>query len=259
MAEISRWFVVHTYSGYENKVATNIEKVVNNRKMQDLILEVNIPVETVVATVKKQITTVKVDKDGNSKNVTSFKLAAKEKNVTILSKDIDSYGVGTMVVGKADGSTVTLRVTGVSQEPNGEEITTVSYEREEEHKVFPGYVMVKTAVYENPETGEYEMTDDTWYVIRNTRGVTGFVGPESKPLPLSEKEVYEMGVEKRVTKLDYTVGDMVTIIDGAFEGIIGTVRELDVDKNAVSVEISLFGRATPVDLELDQVEKVEED
>ena len=139
MAEISRWFVIHTYSGYENKVATNIEKVVNNRKMQDLILEVNIPVETVVATVKKQITTVKVDKDGNSKAVTSFKLAAKEKNVTILSKEIDSYGVGTMVVGKADGSTVTLRVTGVSQEPNGEEITTVSYEREEEHKVFPGY------------------------------------------------------------------------------------------------------------------------
>ena len=119
--------------------------------------------------------------------------------------------------------------------------------------------MVKTAVFENPETGEYEMTDDTWYVIRNTRGVTGFVGPESKPIPLSEKEVYEMGVEKKITKLDYTVGDMVTIIDGAFEGIIGTVRELDVDNNAVCVEISLFGRATPVDLELDQVEKVEEE
>ena len=168
MAELSRWFVVHTYSGYENKVATNIEKVVENRKMHDLILDVNIPMETVTEV-----------KDEQKKEV--------------------------------------------------------------ERKVFPGYVMVKVAVFENEDTGELEMTDDTWYVIRNTRGVTGFVGPESKPIPLTEEEVYAMGVEKKVIKIDYEVGDMVTIIDGAFEGVVGV------------------GRETPVELELDQVEKTEQE
>ena len=170
-----RWYVAHTYSGYENKVKASIEKVVENRNLQHLIYDIRVPVETVI-------------------------------------------------------------------EKNGDK------EKEVELKVFPGYVLVKMT-----------MTDESWHAVRNIRGVTGFVGPESKPIPLSEKEVYEMGVEKKVTKLDYTVGDMVTIIDGAFEGIIGTVREIDVDNNAVCVEISLFGRATPVDLELDQVEKVEEE
>ena len=196
MAEISRWYVVHTYSGYENKVATNIEKIVDNRKMHDLILEVKVPTEIVVES-----------KEGKD----------KETGEKILVK------------------------------------------KEVERKIFPGYVMVKVAVFEDEETGDLEMTDDTWYVIRNTRGVTGFVGPESKPIPLSEAEVYAMGVEKKVIKIDYEVGDMVTIIDGAIEGIIGTVRELDVDNNVVCVVISMLGRETPVDLELDQVEKVEEE
>lgn len=196
MAEISKWYVVHTYSGYENKVATNIEKIVDNRKMHDLILEVKVPTEIVVEN--------KEAKD-------------KETGEKILVK------------------------------------------KEVERKIFPGYVMVKVAVFEDEETGDLEMTDDTWYVIRNTRGVTGFVGPESKPIPLTEAEVYAMGVEKKVVKIDYEVGDMVTIIDGAFEGIIGTVRELDVENNVVCVVISMLGRETPVDLELDQVEKVEED
>lgn len=196
MAEISKWYVVHTYSGYENKVATNIEKVVENRKMHDLILEVKVPTEIVVENKE-----------------------AKDKET-------------------------------------GERIIV---KKEVERKVFPGYVMVKVAVFEDEETGDLEMTDDTWYVIRNTRGVTGFVGPESKPIPLTEAEVYAMGVEKKVVKIDYEVGDMVTIIDGAFEGIIGTVHELDVDNNVVCVVISMLGRETPVDLELDQVEKVEED
>ncbi len=195
MAEISRWYVVHTYSGYENKVATNIEKIVDNRKMHDLILEVKVPTEIVVENKE-----------------------AKDKET-------------------------------------GEKIIV---KKEVERKIFPGYVMVKVAVFEDEETGDLEMTDDTWYVIRNTRGVTGFVGPESKPIPLTEAEVYAMGVEKKVVKIDYEVGDMVSIIDGAFEGIIGTVRELDVDNNVVCVVISMLGRETPVDLELDQVEKVEE-
>ncbi|MBQ8767439.1 MAG: transcription termination/antitermination factor NusG [Clostridia bacterium] len=195
MAEISKWYVVHTYSGYENKVATNIEKIVENRKMHDLILEVKVPTEIVVENKE-----------------------AKDKET-------------------------------------GERIIV---KKEVERKIFPGYVMVKVAVFEDEETGDLEMTDDTWYVIRNTRGVTGFVGPESKPIPLTEAEVYAMGVEKKVIKIDYEVGDMVTIIDGAFEGIIGSVRELDVDNNVVCVVISMLGRETPVDLELDQVEKVEE-
>ncbi len=196
MAEISKWYVVHTYSGYENKVATNIEKIVDNRKMHDLILEVKVPTEIVVENKE-----------------------AKDKET-------------------------------------GERIIV---KKEVERKIFPGYVMVKVAVFEDEETGDLEMTDDTWYVIRNTRGVTGFVGPESKPIPLTEAEVYAMGVEKKVVKIDYEVGDMVSIIDGAFEGIIGTVRELDVENNVVCVVISMLGRETPVDLELDQVEKVEED
>ena len=195
MAEISKWYVVHTYSGYENKVATNIEKIVENRKMHDLILEVKVPTEIVVE-----------------------------------SKDSEDKETGERVIVK----------------------------KEVERKIFPGYVMVKVAVFEDEETGDLEMTDDTWYVIRNTRGVTGFVGPESKPIPLTEAEVYAMGVEKKVVKIDYEVGDMVSIIDGAFEGIIGTVRELDVDNNTVCVVISMLGRETPVDLELDQVEKVED-
>ncbi len=195
MAEISKWYVVHTYSGYENKVATNIEKIVDNRKMHDLILEVKVPTEIVV----------------ENKEVKNKETGEKE----LVPKEI-------------------------------------------ERKIFPGYVMVKVAVFEDEETGDLEMTDDTWYVIRNTRGVTGFVGPESKPIPLTEAEVYAMGVEKKVIKVDYEVGDMVSIIDGAFEGIIGTVRELDVDNNTVCVVISMLGRETPVDLELDQVEKVED-
>lgn len=196
MSEISKWYVVHTYSGYENKVATNIEKVVENRKMHDLILEVKVPTEIVVENKE-----------------------AKDKET------------GEMVIVK----------------------------KEVERKIFPGYVMVKVTVFEDEETGDLEMTDDTWYVIRNTRGVTGFVGPESKPVPLTEAEVIAMGVEKKVIKIDYEVGDMVTIIDGAFEGVIGTVRDLDVDNNTVCVVISMLGRETPVDLELGQVEKVEED
>ena len=195
MAEISKWYVVHTYSGYENKVATNIEKIVENRKMHDLILEVKVPTEIVVENKE-----------------------AKDKET------------GEMVIVK----------------------------KEVERKIFPGYVMVKVAVFEDEETGDLEMTDDTWYVIRNTRGVTGFVGPESKPVPLTEAEIYAMGVEKKVVKIDYEVGDMVSIIDGAFEGVIGMVRELDVDNNSVCVVISMLGRETPVDLELDQVSKVED-
>ena len=168
----AKWYVVHTYSGYENKVATDLEKMVENRKLQDLIMDVKVPTETVVE--------IKDNK-----------------------------------------------------------------KREVERKIFPGYVLIKMIV-----------TDDSWYVVRNTRGVTGFVGPASKPVPLTDEEVAALGVEKRTVEVNYAVGDNVKIVDGPLEGFMGLVEELDVDKNQVRVRISMFGRETPVELELDQVEPI---
>ncbi len=183
MSAEARWYVVHTYSGYENKVAANIAKVVENRKMQDLILEVKIPTETV---------------------------------------------------------------------------TDIEKKKEVERKLFPGYVLVKVAVTPDKDNRP-KMTDDTWFVIRNTRGVTGFVGPESKPVPLTEEEVLRLGVEKRTVEVSYKVGDTVNIIDEIFDGFSGTVEELDIENNMVRVTVSaLFGKETVVELELDQVELAED-
>ena len=168
MAENAKWYVIHTYSGYENKVATNIEKVVENRALHDLIPEVRVPTETV--------TEIKDNK-----------------------------------------------------------------KRDVERKIFPGYVLVKMV-----------LTDDSWYVVRNTRGVTGFVGPSSKPIPLTDAEVEALGVEQRSIEVNYAVGDTVTIVDGPLEGFSGVVDELDLEKNKVKVVVSMFGRETPVELELDQ-------
>ncbi|MCI5728219.1 MAG: transcription termination/antitermination protein NusG [Clostridia bacterium] len=173
MADESRWYVVHTYSGYENKVASNLETTVQNRQLQDLIQEVRVPTETV--------TEVKDNK-----------------------------------------------------------------RRDVERKIFPGYVLVKMI-----------LTDESWYVVRNIRGCTGFVGPSSKPIPLSEEEVLRLGIEKREIKVSYQVGDSVQIIDGPLDGFVGTVDEMDLEKNMVRVTVSMFGRETPVELELDQVEPVE--
>ena len=183
MAEAAKWYVVHTYSGYENKVATDLEKMVENRKMQDLILDIKIPTETV--------TEVKEDKV-----------------------------------------------------------------REVERKIFPGYVMVKIATFLD-ENDMPRISDEAWLVVRGTRGATGFVGPEGKPVPLTEEEVYRLGVEKKVVEVKYEVGDTVNIIDEIFEGFSGTVEEIDLDNNKVKVTVSaLFGKETLVELELDQVEVV---
>ncbi len=170
MAEIPRWYVVHTYSGYENTVSATIMKAAENRKMQDMILEINIPVEKVV--------------DASS--------------------------------------------------PSG---------KVSEHKIFPGYILVKMI-----------MTDESWHLVRNVRGVTGFVGADGKPVPLTDEEILALGVEKREVVVGYSEGDSVKVIDGPLEGFLGTVEEIDVDKNRVKVVVSMFGRETPVDLELDQVE-----
>ena len=172
MSDEARWYVIHTYSGYENKVASNLMTTAENRGMQDMILDVKVPTETV--------TEIKDDKT-----------------------------------------------------------------KEVERKLYPGYVFVKM-IY----------TDETWYVVRNVRGCTGFVGPSSKPIPLTESEVYRMGVETRVVEVSYSVGDSVRIIDGPLEDFIGTVEELNTDKNYVRVVVSMFGRETPVELELNQAEPI---
>ena len=174
MAEAAKWYVVHTYSGYENTVKATIEKTVQSRQLQDQIQVIAIPMETVT-----EIT--------------------------------DS---------------------GVSK----------TYDR----KLYPGYVFVKM-VY----------SDDTWHVIRSVRGVAGFVGPSGNdPIPLTEDEVYEMGVEKRKIVVNYVVGDTVRILDGPLSSFTGTVESIEVEKNAVSVIVSMFGRETPVEFELDQVEVI---
>lgn len=172
MTEEAKWYVVHTYSGYENKVKANIEKIVENRKMQDFILDVVVPMEEQIEI-----------KDGKKK--------------------------------------ATLK------------------------KVFPGYVLVKMI-----------MSDDSWYVVRNTRGVTGFVGPGSKPVPLSEDEVRMMGVEQFETVVDYEVGDSVRVIEGPLESFIGNVEEISIDKKKVRVMVSMFGRETPVELDFIQIQKL---
>ena len=121
-------------------------------------------------------------------------------------------------------------------------------------KFFPGYVLVKMGVFYDTKSGEMKMTDEAWYVVRNTRGVTGFVGPESKPRPLSEKEVIAMGVEKHTVEVSYEVGDLVSVIGGPFDSFQGTVDMIDVDNDVVRVIISMMGRETPIELGLDQVE-----
>ena len=174
MADTAKWYVVHTYSGYENTVKATIEKTVESRGLQEQILAVSIPLETVTE----------------------------------------------------------ITESGVSK----------TYDR----KVYPGYVLVKM-VY----------SDDTWHVIRNVRGVTGFVGTSSNdPTPLTDDEVYEMGVEKREIVVNYAVGDTVRILDGPLSSFTGTVETIEVEKNAVSVIVSMFGRETPVEFELDQIEVI---
>lgn len=173
MAEAAKWYVVHTYSGYENTVKATIERTVESRGLQDVIHVVSIPMETVT----------EVTESGVSKTF--------------------------------------------------------------DRKVFPGYVLVKMI-----------MSDDSWYIIKNVRGVTGFVGSGTKPTPLTEEEVAQLGVEKREIVVNYGVGDTVKINEGPLTSFNGTVEAVDVDKNKVRVVVSMFGRETPVELELNQVEVV---
>ena len=176
MAEAAKWYVVHTYSGYENTVKATIEKTVESRSLQDQILAVSIPLETVT----------EITESGASK----------------------------------------------------------TYDR----KVYPGYVLVKMV-----------LTDESWHLVRNSRGCTGFVGSDGKPVPLTEQEILDLGVERREISVGFELGDTVKVIDGPLEGFLGTVDEIDPEGNSVRLIVSMFGRETPIDLELDQVEPVKEE
>ena len=174
MSQDAKWYVIHTYSGYENAVKTSIEKFVNGRHLENKILRMEIPMETVT------------------------------------------------------------------------EITESGESRQVERKVLPGYVLIKMV-----------MSDDVWHLVRNIRGVTGFAGSGNTPIPLTEEEVLKMGMEKKHEfVVRYRVGDTVRIVDGPLQSFTGAVQVVEPDKNRVSVMVSMFGRETPVDLELDQVEVV---
>ena len=171
-SDVARWYVVHTYSGYENKVKDTLEKAVEKNGMQDLIQEIVIPME---------------------------------EQIEI----------------KDDKKKTTLK------------------------KVFPCYVLVKMIV-----------TEETWYIVRNVRGVTGFVGAGGKPVPLTDDEIRAMGFEKMPVNIDYEVGDNVTIVSGPLEGFVGVVQEISMEKEKVRVLVSMFGRETPVELEFSQIQKM---
>ena len=170
MAE-SNWYVVHTYSGYENKVKADLEKTIENRKLHDQILEVAVPMQDVVEV-----------KNGVKK--------ASQK------------------------------------------------------KMFPGYVLINMV-----------MNDDTWYVVRNTRGVTGFVGPGSKPVPLSPEEMFNMGIQNGEVQVDFEVGDTVNVISGIWEGTVGAIKAINQSKQSVTITVDMFGRETPVELNFTEVRK----
>ena len=172
MAE-ANWFVVHTYSGYENKVKANLEKTIENRQLQDQILEVTVPMEE----------------------------AFEMKN-------------------------------GVKKQVS--------------RKMFPGYVLLHMI-----------MNDDTWYVVRNTRGVTGFVGPGSKPVPLTEEEMKNLGINVPKVVIDFAVGDNVVVTSGVWKDTIGVIKSVNEGKQCITINVDMFGRETPVEINFSEVKKVE--
>ena len=171
MAE-AKWYVVHTYSGYENKVKADIDKTIENRHLEEEILEVRVPMH------------------------------------------------------------------GVVELKNG-------VQKASQKKLFPGYVLIHMI-----------MNDDTWYVVRNTRGVTGFVGPGSKPVPLTDEEMAPLGIQKEDVVVDFAEGDTVTVIAGAWEGTVGAVQSINMQKQSLTINVELFGRETPVEISFAEVKKM---
>ncbi|OAA85539.1 MULTISPECIES: transcription termination/antitermination protein NusG [Clostridium] len=173
MSDKAKWYVVHTYSGYENKVKVNLEKTIENRNLYDWIDDVQVPMEEQVEI-----------KDGKKK--------------------------------------ITLK------------------------KVFPGYVLIHMI-----------MTDDSWYIVRNTRGVTGFVGPGSKPVPLTDEEVKDMGISEKPINVDISVGENVKVKSGPLENFLAVIQEINTEKRKIKALVNMFGRETPVELDFNQIEKIE--
>ena len=168
----AKWYVVHTYSGYENKVKANIDKTIENRHLEDQILEVRVPMQDVVEL-----------KDGASRQV--------------------------------------------------------------QKKMFPGYVLINMV-----------MNDDTWYVVRNTRGVTGFVGPGSKPVPLTEEEMRPLGVQSDSVQIDFAEGDNVVVTGGVWKDTVGVIQAINENKQSVTINVDLFGRETPVEISFTEIKKM---
>ncbi len=187
MAEAG-WYVVHTYSGYENKVKANIEKTIENRHLEDQILEVRVPVQDVV---EMKTETKTVVKDGVEQE---FKTKVKK------------------VV---------------------------------KRKLFPSYVLLNMV-----------MNDDTWYVVRNTRGVTGFVGPGSKPVPLTEQEMFNMGIQEESVILGFSEGDTVLVTSGIYKDQIGVVQKVNLSKEVVTINVEMFGRETPLEIGFEEIKRV---
>lgn len=169
----AKWYVVHTYSGYENKVKANLEKTIENNGLHDMIYDIKVPMEEVI------------------------------------------------------------------EVKNDEKKTVMK-------KLLPSYVIIKMV-----------MNDDSWYIVRNTRGVTGFVGPESKPVPLTDEEIESLGVESRVYNIDYEIGDNLKITSGPLENFVGIVEEINMERKKIRLSISMFGRETPVELDFNQVESLD--
>ena len=165
----AKWYVVHTYSGYENKVKVDIEKTIENRHLEDQILEVRVPMQDVVEL-----------KDGASRSV--------------------------------------------------------------QKKMFPGYVLINMI-----------MNDDTWYVVRNTRGVTGFVGPGSKPVPLTEEEMRPLGIHSESVQIDFAEGDSVVVIGGVWKDTVGVIQSINDNKQSATINVDLFGRETPVEISFTEI------
>ena len=168
----TNWYVVHTYSGYENKVKANIEKTIENRHLEEEILEVRVPLQDVVEV-----------KNGAKKTV--------------------------------------------------------------QKKMFPGYVLINMV-----------MNDDTWYVVRNTRGVTGFVGPGSKPVPLTEAEMKPLGIKTENVSIDFGEGDSIAVVAGVWKDTVGVVQKLDYGKQTATINVEMFGRETPVEISFAEVRKL---
>ena len=202
--EMAQWYVIHTYSGYENKVAANIQKMIEMRGLENLIFETRIPTEVLVESEQEA--------DEYLKN------AAIEDETESTEDDEDDAGSEKAKKRKKDQKPV-------------------------EHKLFPSYVLIKMI-----------MNDETWHIVRNIRGVTGFVGPGSKPVPLTEKEVEALGVEVRVRKPSYAVGDSVMVVAGFIAGSVATVNEINEATGRIKITANIGGRETVVEMDANEVE-----